>query len=241
MLGRNVESDPGQQRRVVAQPVLADQPEPFESRARALVRSEHIVVVLPVIHARVAVDVPPEPTAPCDGVDERVVVLDLPGVVARSQRLSHEVEQFGSQQEAASRGSAAVEAEHILLALAAMPDSRGGAFLIANGLDRAALETALLAERRHSLATIGAPEFPETELRAARRRVKPRWGASSREALERGMRMARSREHVSTINLVVGTLIAELGTVPRMLSLAGVDRHLILGRATAESAKGNSR
>ena len=146
-----------------------------------------------------------------------------------------------SQQEAAARGAGAVEAEHILLALATMPDSRGGAFLLANGLDRAMLEAALLAERRHSLGVIGAPQFPEADLKAARRRFKPRWGASAREAFDRGMRMARSREHVSTINLVVGALVAELGTVPRMLELAGVDRHQILGRAKVEAAKGNTR
>lgn len=143
-----------------------------------------------------------------------------------------------SQQEAARRSASTVEAEHILLALAALPDSRGGAFLIANGLDRAALEEALVAERRHSLGSVGAPVYAEVDLKAARRRHKPRWGASSRDAFDRGMRVSRGRENVSTLNLVVGALMAELGTVPRMLGLAGVDRHQILGRATVEAAKG---
>ncbi len=143
-----------------------------------------------------------------------------------------------SQQEAARRSASTVEAEHILLALAALPDSRGGAFLIANGLDRAALEEALVAERRHSLGSVGAPVYAEADLKAARRRHKPRWGASSRDAFDRGMRVSRGRENVSTLNLVVGALMAELGTVPRMLGLAGVDRHQILGRATVEAAKG---
>lgn len=143
-----------------------------------------------------------------------------------------------AQQEAADRGAAAVEAEHILLALGAMPDSRGGAFLVTTGLDRAALEAALVAERQHSLRSVGAPIFPDADLKATRRRHKPRWGASSREAFERGMRVSRGRENVSTLNLVVGALMAELGTVPRMLGLAGVDRHQILGRAMVEAAKG---
>jgi len=146
-----------------------------------------------------------------------------------------------SQQEAAERGAGTVEAEHILLALAGMPDSRGGAFLVAHGLDRETLDAALTAERRHSLGSVGAPVFGDTQLAATPRRVKPRWGASSREAVQRGMRLSRSREDAGTLNLVVGALMAELGTVPRMLALAGVDRHQILGRATVEVANGRSR
>lgn len=146
-----------------------------------------------------------------------------------------------SQAEAAERGAANVEAEHVLLALATMPDSRGGAFLVANGLDRDALESALAAERRHSLGSVGAPVFGDAQLAATRRRTKPRWGASSREAFDRGMRVSRSREDAGTLNLVVGALMAELGTVPRMLALAGVDRHQILGRATVEVANGRTR
>jgi D-alanyl-D-alanine carboxypeptidase len=143
-----------------------------------------------------------------------------------------------AQAEAAARGASAIEAEHVLIALADMPQSRGGAFLVANGLDRDTLDAALAAERRHSLGSVGAPLFGDDQLAATRRKVRPRWGASSRDALDRGMRVSRSRENASTLNLVVGALMAELGTVPRMLALAGVDRHQILGRATVEAAKG---
>jgi D-alanyl-D-alanine carboxypeptidase len=143
-----------------------------------------------------------------------------------------------AQAEAAERGAAVIEAEHVLIALAGMAESRGGAFLVANGLDRDALDEALLAERRHSLRSVGAPVFGDEQLVATRRKLRPRFGASSREALERGMRVSPGRENASTLNFVVGALMAELGTVPRMLALAGVDRHQILGRATVEAAKG---
>jgi ATP-dependent Clp protease ATP-binding subunit ClpA len=140
--------------------------------------------------------------------------------------------------DAVERGSAAVEAEHLLLALSNLPDSRGGAFLIANGLTREVLESALLAERQHSLGSVGAPQFPASDVKATRRKSRPRWGASAREAFERGFRVSRNRERGTTLNLVVGALMAELGTVPRMLSLAGIDRHQLLGRATVEAVKG---
>ena len=147
-----------------------------------------------------------------------------------------------SQLEAAERGSATIEAEHLLLAVTAFPESLGATFLAECGLDHAALDAALIAERRHSLESVGAPQFSASDLTAAPRKLRPRWGASSRETFNRGFRMARGgRDHASTLNIVVGALSAELGTVPRMLSIAGVDRHQILGRATVQATKGLSR
>jgi len=142
------------------------------------------------------------------------------------------------EREAADRGAATIEAEHLLLALAGNPASEGGAFLIAHGLDRAALETALAAERRHSLDSVGAPHIPDTQLAATPRRRRPRWGASAKDALDRGMHVGRGHQGASTLTLVVGAFVADLGTVPRMLSLAGVDRHQLLGRALSGVTQG---
>jgi ATP-dependent Clp protease ATP-binding subunit ClpA len=142
------------------------------------------------------------------------------------------------EREAAQRGSATIEAEHLLLALAARPDSEGGAFLLSHGLDVAALEGALETERRHSLDSVGAPAIAATHLAATRRSRRPRWGASARDALDRGMHVGRGHQGASTLNLVVGALVAELGTVPRMLALAGIDRHRLLGRALSGVAQG---
>lgn len=158
------------------------------------------------------------------------IARELRAVMTRAQEL------------AAERGAPAVEAEHLLLATAEYPQSRGGAFLAVQGLDADALRAAFRAEREHALGGLGLPGFRESDLVATPRRRKPRWGTSARESWERGFRMARGgREHVSSLNLVVGVLSAELGTVPRALSLAGVDRHKILGHAMVEATKGLNR
>lgn len=141
-----------------------------------------------------------------------------------------------AREEAAERASSSIEAEHLLIALARLPQSRGGAFLVANGLGPDELGAALLTERRHSLDSVGAPTYSPEQLRATRRPRQPRIGTSSRDALERGMRVSRGHQGSDTLPLVVGVLSAELGTVPRMLSLIGVDRHQLLGRAMVEAS-----
>jgi len=158
------------------------------------------------------------------------VARELRGIMVRAQEL------------AAERGAPAAEAEHLLIAIAEHPHSRGGAFLASHGLDAATLVAAFKAEREHALRGAGIAGFSEGDLAATPRRRKPRWGTSARDTWERGFRMARGgREHVSSLNLVVGALSAELGTVPRALNLAGIDRDKILGQALVEAAKGMKR
>lgn len=158
------------------------------------------------------------------------VARELRGIMTRAQDL------------AAESGAAAAEAEHLLLAIVEQPTSRGGAFLVGHGLDAAAVRQALRAEREHALGTAGVAGFHGSDLAATPRRRKPRWSASARDAWERGFRMARGgRDHVSSLNLVVGLLSAELGTVPRALRLAEIDRDKILGQALVETTKGLTR
>ena len=174
-------------------------------------------------------------SAPWDAPIERAgsqhqVARELRGIMVRAQEL------------AAERGAPAAEAEHLLIAIAEHPQSRGGAFLVSNGLDAETLVSAFRAEREHALGAAGIAGFRDSDLTATPRRRKPRWGASARDSWERGFRMARGgRDHVSSLNLVVGALSAELGTVPRALSLAGIDRDKILGQALVEATKGMKR
>jgi D-alanyl-D-alanine carboxypeptidase len=148
--------------------------------------------------------------------------------------------------EAKSRGASTIEAEHLLLALAADPSSIAAQALGAVGLDHDRLVRALDEERRHSLTFAGVQSIDPELLKATPRDARPGWGASAREALARGSRGARasvSRERVSRASadrgsrrhvrfdeaeLLVGILDADLGTVPRALSLAGIDRRRIL-------------
>jgi ClpA/ClpB-like protein len=121
--------------------------------------------------------------------------------------------------EARSSGRDAVEAEHLLLALAAHPDLRDF------GLDRQRLAAALADEEEQSLAVVGisAAEF---DLSATPRAShKARLATSSKLALHRAVKLAVSRGHrrVSAHHLLAGVFTAERGRVPRALEIAGID------------------
>jgi ATP-dependent Clp protease ATP-binding subunit ClpA len=136
--------------------------------------------------------------------------------------------------EAAALGSPTIEAEHLLLAIAA--GRHGGASLLLEeaGLDGDRLLAALEREHELSLAAAGVA-IGDFELPAEppRPRRKPRFAASSKRALERAVKVAvasRSRR-VSALHMLVGILRAEVGTVPRALAGAQVDRIALATRA----------
>lgn len=135
--------------------------------------------------------------------------------------------------EAQRQGTATVEAEHLLLALAADAHTPAGALLSEFGLDHAAVSAALRTERERSLGVAGVSPRTPASL-AATRIARPRWGASCREALLRSGRVAsRGRHHgdrhrMTGADLLFGILSLELGTVARALSFAGVDRAALL-------------
>ena len=123
---------------------------------------------------------------------------------------------------AQSLGAAAVEAEHLLLA-AARRDDATAVVLRGHGLDYDGLERALEAETERSLAAVGVtaerPRFTPFPGR-------PRMSTSTKSALEGALRAAteRSDKHIGSGHVVLGVLRPTRGTVPRALSLAGVDK-----------------
>jgi ATP-dependent Clp protease ATP-binding subunit ClpA len=136
--------------------------------------------------------------------------------------------------EAARLGASTVEAEHLLLAISASSDVASGV-LADFGLDHAGVESALRSEREHALRAAGIEPVSDERLRATRR-SRPGWGASVREALLRvGDRAHRDRGRAERKRLLVadallGILRADLGTVPRALAYAGVDRQALINR-----------
>ena len=131
--------------------------------------------------------------------------------------------------EARAEGSPTIEAQHVLLAMAARADTDAGQLLCSSGLDRAALRAALDREVEDALSGVGIP--PE----AARPRVPEnavdpagQLGTSVRFALERGLDGVRRAPRPA--HLLLGVLQAEVGTVPRALDLAGIDRTDLLAR-----------
>ena len=136
--------------------------------------------------------------------------------------------------EAARRGAANVEAEHLLLVISAGDDAAGRA-LAEVGLDHAGVEAALDAERERALEVAGVAPVAEERLRSTRR-SRPGWGASFRDAMRRADFRARrdrkrdDREHLAVAAALLGVLRADLGTVPRALAYAGVDRRALIAR-----------
>ena len=133
--------------------------------------------------------------------------------------------------EAQRRGDSAVEAEHLLLALADDSGRETAATLAAAGLDHAGVIRVLRAERAASLAAAGVAPVPEERLISAARVTRPRWGASARQAMviaTRARTGPERRRRLAEKDLAIALLDLQLGTVPRALALAGVDRQALI-------------
>jgi ATP-dependent Clp protease ATP-binding subunit ClpA len=136
--------------------------------------------------------------------------------------------------EAARRGAAKVEAEHLLLSIAASEDVAAGVLADA-GLDYAGVEAALRGEREQALRAAGIEPIAEERLLASGG-SRPGWGTSIREGLDRGNFKARrgrsraERERLAVADALIGVLRADLGTVPRALAYAGIDRDALITR-----------
>lgn len=139
---------------------------------------------------------------------------------------------FGrATKEAVLDGSAIVEAQHLLLAVAADRRSAASQLLASVGLDRDAIREALNREFDRSLGQAGVartafgvqPATPDPE-------NVPRLANSVRLALERGV-TSGARQDLRSTHLLLGILAADVGTVPRALALAGVDRADLIARA----------
>lgn len=134
-----------------------------------------------------------------------------------------------SGREAHCDGSATIEAQHLLLAIAAREGSATHNVLASAGLDHGAVREALDAEFDHSLRAAGVSREDFGVPSASREPRRPaRLGASAKLALERGMRSSGVRKDRQPAHLLLGILQAEVGTVPRALALAGVDRAALM-------------
>lgn len=144
-----------------------------------------------------------------------------------------------AEREAQADHSTTIEARHVLLAIAAQPETTPGQVLREAGLDREALRAALDRELEHGLSAAGVA-FAASELPASRSAA-PRateLGASVRHAMERGV--AGVRKDPRPAHLLLGILQAQVGTVPRALALAGIDREGLLARVQEALARGGA-
>jgi ATP-dependent Clp protease ATP-binding subunit ClpA len=131
--------------------------------------------------------------------------------------------------EARAMNSPRIEAEHLLLALAARPDLPAGRLLAEQGLDRAALRRALDLEFERSLAAVGVDlasfALPARTIASAN---DPRdLGQSARLAMQRAMqaRTGRGRgRRLTSLHILLGILGAENGTAVRALAGIGAGR-----------------
>ena len=136
--------------------------------------------------------------------------------------------------EAQALGSPTVEAEHLLLALAADEHHPTGRLLAESGLDHDAVRAALEQETERTLAAVGVDlsmfTFRETPGLPRRR---PKLAASTKRVIERAARImaARLDRRITSSHLLLGILRADVGTVPRALAAADVDREALAVRA----------
>jgi len=132
--------------------------------------------------------------------------------------------------EAKEDGSAATEAHHLLLAIAAEPEPITHRVLDAVGLDHHAIREALDREFERSLGAVGVTPAAFELPRASVERGRPRLAASAKLAIERGLGSVERKGDLRPAHLLLGILHAPVGTVPRALDLAGVDRDDLRGR-----------
>jgi D-alanyl-D-alanine carboxypeptidase len=136
-----------------------------------------------------------------------------------------------AEHEADEDGSATVEARHMLLAVAAERESTTRVVLDSAGLDVHAIRDALDREFEYSLNAVGVSRESYGLPRPTRLSSHPRLGASAKLALERGVASAGRKQAVRPAHVLLGILLAQVGTVPRALTLAGVDRETLAARA----------
>lgn len=139
------------------------------------------------------------------------------------------LEQAG--REARDDGSSTVEAHHVLLAIAGSGEPSTGRLLSSVGLDQGTIREALGLEFEHSLAaagvSLGRADVPRPNLT---REPSPPLGSSVKLALERGLGATGRKRDLRPAHLLIGILRAPVGTVPRALALAGVDRATLVER-----------
>jgi ATP-dependent Clp protease ATP-binding subunit ClpA len=128
-------------------------------------------------------------------------------------------------------GAMTIDAEHVLLAVT-NTDTPAARVLHDAGLDDDGLRAALAAETTRSLAAVGVSAdalhfspFVKT----------PKFGNSAKLVLERALKVALARrdKHIGAEHLVLAALQPAVGTVPRALAQAGVDRAGLISALSA--------
>ena len=132
--------------------------------------------------------------------------------------------------EARDDGSVTVEAQHLLLAVAGEQEPAVSDVLASAGLDRDAVRGALEQEYVNSLGAVGVASSDYELPKPTRLPTKPKIGTSAKLALERGFASAPRKKDLRPGHVLLGILAAEVGTVPRALALAGVDRADLMNR-----------
>lgn len=147
----------------------------------------------------------------------------------------------GAREVARRDGSRTIEAEHVLLALAAMENNPAARLLSEAGLTEGGIRAALDREWEHSLAIAGIAVriglLPEATPDHSR---DPQIGESVRLLLKRALdaepRVGGTR--IGSVRILVGILDSDRSRVARALQTANVDRAALRARAAEALAEG---
>lgn len=137
------------------------------------------------------------------------------------------------QEEAHALGATAIEAEHLLVAVAERSGAPAQELLGQAGLTPDRLRGLVVEERARSLRSVGVepvapvPSSGELRLATSAKNVLRRAVGHARRGATRGIDLSR---------LLRGILEQEVGTVPRVLALAGVDRPALIAALADEAA-----
>ena len=147
----------------------------------------------------------------------------------------------GARDEARRDGSRTIEAEHVLLALAATRTTSAARMLAEAGLTEDAIRAALGREWEHSLAVAGiAVRIGLLPMATPEHGRDPHIGESTKLLLKRAMdappKIGAGR--IGPTRILVGLLDTDRGRVARALQVAGVDRTALRAKAAAALAQG---
>lgn len=147
----------------------------------------------------------------------------------------------GAREVARRDGSRTVEAEHVLLALAAMPDTPAARLLADAGLTEGAIRAALDREWEQSLAIAGiAVQIGLLPEATPDHSHDPHIGESVRLLLKRALdahpKVGGTR--IGSVRILVGILDADRGRVARAFQAAGVDRAALRAQAAQALTQG---
>jgi ATP-dependent Clp protease ATP-binding subunit ClpA len=138
-------------------------------------------------------------------------------------------------------GSRTIEAEHVLVALAASPETEAAQLLAEAGLTAEAIRAALDREWEHTLAVAGiAVRAGSLPMATPDRHRDPHIGESTKLLLKRALEAPPKvgAGRIGPTRILVGILDTERGRVARALEIAGVDRLALRTKAAQALTQG---